>query len=316
MSESIEALHRANPRVSPGFAGLVEAATGTARARIATAAEPELASSPRVRLAGASAAAAALVVAAGIALFVTLGSPGSGPGTENATAAVAKAAALSAASAERSGTAAVRIVHDGVPWARTTIRWHGDDLSVSRDVPNRQRRAGAGLLVVDGTVYGIDPADGGWVAQGSPANIDPGSGTTPAEYLAAVREDVGGATLKRITGGMTGLDTNDLADGSTVYSGDLEAALIASETGVKGGRSIRVLPFGYVAHDGASDPTARLHAAVTVGPEGVVREIRLTWGTWSYTVAYSRLGTTPALVAPANARSLLEERMRGAKGSR
>ncbi|NUT56535.1 MAG: hypothetical protein HOQ03_11220 [Thermoleophilia bacterium] len=55
-------------------------------------------------------------------------------------------------------------------------------------------------------------------------SIDPGSGTTPAEYLVAVREDVGGATLRRLT--------------------------------------------------------------------------------WAYSVAYSRLGSTPALVAPADARPL------------
>jgi len=54
---------------------------------------------------------------------------------------------------------------------------------------------------------------------------------------------------------------------------------------------IPVLPFGYVAHDAAADPAAPLDAAVTVG-------------------AYSRLGATPALVAPANARSLVEERAR------
>ena len=54
---------------------------------------------------------------------------------------------------------------------------------------------------------------------GSPKNIDPDSGTTPDEYLAAVRDDVGGAALRRITNGMTGLTTRTLGDGSTVYSG-------------------------------------------------------------------------------------------------
>jgi hypothetical protein len=37
----------------------------------------------------------------------------------------------------------------------------------------------------------------------------------------------------------------------------------------------------------------------------------VTWPGWSYTVAYDRLGTAPALVAPANARNLLKERLRG-----
>jgi hypothetical protein len=45
-----------------------------------------------------------------------------------------------------------------------------------------------------------------------------------------------------------------------------------------------------------------------------VREIAVAWGgaasRWTYTVSYSSLGSTPALVAPANAKSLLEERLR------
>ena len=73
-----------------------------------------------------------------------------------------------------------------------------------------------------------------------------------------------------------------------------------------------MLPFGYVANDEAADPAARLEAAVTVGADGIVREIAVKWGTsasaWTYRVTYSKLGATPAPVAPANARSLLRER--------
>jgi uncharacterized protein with GYD domain len=43
-----------------------------------------------------------------------------------------------------------------------------------------------------------------------------------------------------------------------------------------------------VAHDEAADPAAPLGAAVTVGADGIVREIAVTWGTgasaWTYTV--------------------------------
>ena len=144
---------------------------------------------------------------------------------------------------------------------------------------------------------------------GSPSSIDPGSGTTPAEYLVAVRDDVGGATLRRFTRGMTGLTTSGLGDGSSVYRGTVPAGAIARETGFKEGQHIRVLPFGYVAHDEAENPAALLDTAVTVGPGGAVREIAVTWGTWRYTVAYSDLGATPAPEAPANARSLLRERL-------
>ena len=107
---------------------------------------------------------------------------------------------------------------------------------------------------------------------------------------------------------MTGLTTSRLADGSSVYTGTVPAGAIARETGFKEGQHIRVLPFGYVAHDEAENPQALLDTEVTVGSGGVVREIAVTWGTWRYTVAYDNLGATAAPEAPANAQPLSELR--------
>ena len=179
---------------------------------------------------GVSAAGAALAAAVAVVAFVTVGSSG----VQDAAAAFDKAAAVTAASAERSGTAEVRMTHNGEVWAERTIRWNGDDLALSSDAPRRAKKPGTDMLVVDGLVYVIE--DGRWVSIGSLKSIDPDSGTTPDEYLAAVREDVGGATLRRITNGMTGLTTRTLGDGSTVYSGAVAAGLIARESGFKEGR--------------------------------------------------------------------------------
>jgi hypothetical protein len=307
--ETLALLTRENPVHEPDLSGphTVDAQAlkdqillhESTRARSGTGRRPR---SLALRLAAVGAAAAATVAA-----VLTIGSPSRGPGVENASAAFKKAAALTAASAERSGTAIVRITHDGEVWAGMTIRWHGEDLSLSRGEPQRRGHAGSQFLLVDGAMYGIE--DGEWVNFGSPESIDPGSGTTPAEYLVAVRQDVGGATLRRVTQGMTGLTTSELDDGSTVYSGSVAAGLIARESGFKEGQAIRVLPFGYVAHDEAADPAAPLDVAVTVGADGIVREITVTWGTWMYSVAYSGLGETPAPVAPENARDLLRERL-------
>lgn len=300
---SIRALRRANPRARAGFAESVEATADALLVQIVTTA----------------ADATVETAAAG---------PGRGPSAPRRRLVRASTVGtLTAAAAERSGTAVVRIDHDGEPWAGTTVRWHGEDLAKEdmappRDVPKRPWRAGSRFLLVDGTMYGVDPDNGGWVVLGSPDSIDPDSGTTPDEYLAAVREDVGGATLRRITDGMTGLTTRQLDDGSTVYSGTVAAGLIARETGFKEGESIRVLPFGYVAHDEAANPEAPLRAAVTVGAHGVVREIAATWGSgvsrWSFRVTYSGLGTTPAPAAPANAeppRRALRDRARTETGN-
>ena len=312
MSESSRALRRANPRAKPEFAHAVDVASLAVGALVSADAQPIR--TRRLPVARASAAGVALAAAAAILALLVVDLQGGAP-VEDAAAAVNKAAAVTAAAAERSGTAVVQMTHDGEVWAAKTIRWHGRDLSVSTDESEwracvqrfgsaRCGRAGATFLLVDGTMYGTDAEDGRWVVLGSPDSIDPDSGTTPSETLAAVREDVGGATLARITARMTGLTTTRLEDGSIVYSGRVAAGAIARETGFKEGESIRVLPFGYVAHDRAEDPAALFDAAVTVGADGVVRSIGVTWPGWSYTVSYSGLGETPAPAAPEDAKPL------------
>jgi hypothetical protein len=312
-SRSFEALRRANPRSEPSFNEAVDAAAAEVRSRIETAVADDRPSGrrlrPRRRVLGVSAAGIALAAAAAVAAFLTVGSSRVTPGVENAAAAIKKAATLTATSADRSGSATVRMTHDGQLWAHKTVRWNGADLEIADESPGRPS-SGLPLLVVDGTMYGHDPDHEGWVEVGPVSSIDPGSGTTPTDILAAVREDMGGATLRRITGAMTagGLTTTNPADGSTVYSGTVPAGQIARQTGFKEGQAIRVFPFGYVAHDAAADPASLLDTTVTVGADGFIREIAVTWGTWTYTVTYSQLGSTPALVAPANAKSLRELR--------
>jgi hypothetical protein len=306
MSKSFEALRRANPRDRPEFASSVEAAAALTRARIA-AGTPYVAPRPaRRRAIRLSAAGAMLAVAASVAAVLLVGgSPTTGGvgGVPDAAAAMRKAVRLTADAAERSGTVVVRSTHDGGVWAQTTIRWHDEDISVGRDAPARPGK-GYPMLVVGGVLYMHDPGVDRWVAFGDPSSIDPDSGTTPSEYLAATREDVGGTTLRRITEAMSGLTTTRSDDGSTVYAGTVAAGEIARATGFKEGQAIRVLPFGFVAHDEAADPASQLDTDVTVGADGVLRRIEVSWGTWRYTVTYDNLGATPAPAAPADAISL------------
>ena len=276
MSKSFEALRRANPRGRPEFASSVEAAAALTRARIA-ADTPYVARRPaRRRAIRLSAAGAVLAVAGAVAAVLLVGeSPttGGAGGVPDAAAAMQRAVRLTADSAERSGTAVVRITRDGGVWAQTTILWHDEDISVGRDSPARPENRYP-MLVVGGVLYMHDPRVDRWVAFGDPSSIDPDSGTTPSEYLAAAREDIGGTTLRRITEAMSGLTTTRREDGLTVYAGTVAAGEIARETGFKGGQAIRVLPFGFVANDEAADPASQLEADVTVGADGVVREDR------------------------------------------
>jgi hypothetical protein len=314
VSDSMQALRSANPRGYAGYEESVAAARTLVQARIATTAGEPTPAGRRVarrRHVLPVSAGGALAAAAAAAAVVALAPSAHGPGVASAATAIRQAASLSAASAADSGTAQVRITRNGGLWAASTIRWHGTDLSVSRDDPSRHGRAGGQMLVVRGILYLRDPING-WDRLGSPASIDPGSGTTPADYLATVRDDVGGASLHRLTGAITGLSADRRADGSTVYRGKIAAGLIARTTGVKEGHPIRVFPFGYVAHDQAADPASLLDIAITVSADGVVRQVTVAWGTggsaWNYTVDYSGLGATPAPAAPAHAKDLLKLR--------
>lgn len=303
-SKSFEALRRANPRSKASFAQSVDAAADRVRFQIATAAPADQTRAGHIRAGraflGVSAAGAALAAAATVvAVFVTVGTTG----TATAAAAIHKAVTLSATSADQSGTVAVRMTHDGQLWASKNIRWNGSDIEITDNSPGAAS-SGSPLLVVNGILYDHEPDHDGWVNAGPVSSIDPATGTTPTEQLGTIREDVGGTTLRRIVAAMTGLTTAHRDDGSTIYSGTVASGQIARETGVKEGQNIRVFPFGYVAHGAAADQSAPLGTAVTVGPDGVIREIAVTWATWTYTVSYSDLGSTPPLVAPADATPL------------
>ena len=312
-SQSFEVLRRANPRNEAGFDEAVDAAAAEVRTRIETAGPADRPHGrqlrPRRRLVGVSAAGLALAAAAAVAVFLSVGPSGVTPGVENAAAAIKKAAMLTAASADQSGSVTVRMTHDGQLWAHKIVRWNGDDVEIIDESPGRSS-SGLPLLVVNGIMYSHDPCCQGWVDIGPVSSIDPGSGTTPTDILAAVREDINGKTLSRFIDAMTvnGLTTADQSDGSTVYSGTVPAGQIATGAGFKEGEAIRVFPFGYVAHDAAADPASLLDTTVNVGSDGVIHQIAVSWGTWTYTVVYSDLGSTPALVAPADATSLLKQR--------
>lgn len=312
-SQSFAALRRANPRRQPSFDEAVDAAAAEVRLRLEAAVTADRPQGrrprPRRRVLGVSTAGIALAAAAALAVFFTLGSSGVTPGVQNAAAAIKNAASLTASSADQSGSATVRMTHDGQLWTQKSVHWNGDDIEISDQSPGGAS-SGLPLLVVNGLMYSHDPCCTGWVEIGPVSSIDPGTGTTPTEILAAVREDMGGATLRRLTDAMTtgGLATTKQSDGSTIYSGKVAAGQIAIEAGFKEGQAIRVFPFGYVAHDAAADPASLVDTALTVGPDDIIRQIVVNWGTWTYTVTYSDLGSAPALVAPANAKSLREQR--------
>jgi hypothetical protein len=183
-----------------------------------------------------------------------------------------------------------------------TVTWHGTDLKVFSGDPSQVGRGD--LLVVDGVMYGPDPeVAGGWIEMGPADSVDPDSGTTPDEFLMAVHEDAGGATLERITAEMTGLTVSQAGDGSTIYVGKVLAGALARESSAKEGETLRVLPYGNIAHDAASNPASLIDISIAVGPDGTISELSANWGgesSWTYRLTFSDLGSTAPLEKPAN----------------
>lgn len=305
-TDSLDALRRANPRHKPEFAER----TGdlTRKAAILSSLETPQTTGTRARPANpafrrwpAVGIPAVATVVALVVAFIAVGSP-VGPLAVSPAEAMQQAVIASAQAADSSGTVVLEISEDGELWVGRTLRWNGTDLSIAGNDPSRVGRGD--LLVVDGIMYGPDPeVTDGWIEMGSPDSVDPDSGTTPGEYLAAIGEDVGGATMQRITGEMTDVTTSQSADGSTIYTGKVPAGALARETGVKEGETLRVLPFGNVAHDDAANPNALIDISISVTPGGTIGEIHATWGgdsSWSYRLTYSDLGSTAPLEKPTN----------------
>lgn len=320
-TDSLRALRHANPRRDPAYDDVLDRLAAAAFERRQLDAERSPAPVPSrpqrpERRGGTSARAAVplgagLLVAAAIAVVVlAVGSP-VGPPTVPPAAAMEHAVELTATAADESGVVRVEIRQNGDLWAAKTVHWNGRDLSVSREEPSRDHRGE--LLVVDGMMYGPDPeTPDGWLELGPTNSIDPGSGTTPDDYLAALREDVGGETLRRITAAMSDLTASKGEDGSTVYEGHVLAGDLARESGTKEGQVIRVLPYGYVAHDDASDPSSSVAMTIMVSPDDTIRAITATWGgasTWTYVLSFDDLGAAPAITAPPDARPLLACRL-------
>ena len=297
-SESFEALRRSNPRSTAGFAQSVDAV----RTQIAVTEAAPRQPTPRRRvgLVRLAAVGVALTVAVGVAA-VTVRSPGGGPGVEDAAAVVRKAATVTAAAAERSGTAVVRITHDGEPWAGIDDSLErrrplgvtsdfaaigaagpGRELSARRRDALRRRRGSLGH------------------PRRSPANIDPGqwddSGRVSSPRFARTSA---ARRLRRIRRPRERLhdDHEALETGRRSIAARSLRELVARETGFKDGEAIRVLPVRLRRpRRGRESASALLDAALTVGADGVVREIARELGERGlHRDSYTRLGSAPRL---------------------
>ena len=254
---------------------------------------------PSRRAIGLSAAAACALVAA--AVFVGLTMTAASP--PSAYAAVKKALAATAGAA--SGTMRATVTHDGSSYTLDTTQWNGSEIEVTRGQrsqhgPNQQ------LLLIDGSAY-LQQADGTWLQY--PSARDLGKLGSVAQLA---QDNVTGSTADQILSLTTGLTQTTQPDGTTLYTGTIpnsdadpgiaptDDSIIRIITNLRSGNEPGA-PGG--SHNG-------LHLQMAVGSDGFVQQVSLTFqqqntgsptgdGTYTWTVAYSQLGTTPPITAPA-----------------
>src|SRR5581483_9995637 len=166
--------------------------------------------------------------------------------------------------------------------------------------PNQQ------LLLIDGGAY-VQQADGMWLQYSSATDL--GKLGSVAQLA---QDNVAGNTADQILSLATGLTQTTQPDGTTLYTGTIpnsdadpgvaptDDSIIRIITNLRSGNEPGA-PGGF--HNG-------LQLQMTVGSDGFVQQLSLTFqqqntgsttgdGTYRWTVAYSQLGTTPTITAPA-----------------
>jgi hypothetical protein len=340
--ESIRALRRANPRDTEGFAeSLPDLDALHDRVAGSEAAGPPMRRRLPVHVRLAAVGAAAVVIV-GVVAAVMLTAPSSPDGTKpgvitNAYAAVQKAMADTAA-ASKSGTISTRMTafwperpapqidtssvleakrreaaEQSMPATlpaaalelNTVFKWHGDDMSLvvgtkdsMEDRTNESRFVGGRYYEEYDKSAPDDPQPRPTIWVRWPADSKDGPGQDdPGQWVDAARGDVTGSNLRRIIEATKGLKQHENADGSTTYSGTATAGAIKSDSlGVAGLPSIS-RPVIKVR-----DPQTPCAVSVTVGADGLIREVRCSYetdgGTWEYRSVYSKLGEAGAISAP------------------
>jgi hypothetical protein len=332
--ESFDALHRANPRLQPGFAQAVDENRGLRDQIVKTASEDptavqtdggsrsvtraevgrqgrSVASSRRLRISTAGAVAAVVVVAA--ILYSTFSDT---PLVSPAYAAEAvKKAAADTSVAALSGVIDTELRIDGEAQVRTTFAWNGEDVSLfNRNAPNSELRYVDGLYY---ETYGYSvPVETGdnvhaeqWVHVtdydhgGQPAGAETSAveSPNPAAWLAAARTDLAGSGLIELVAGATGFTRTENSDGSATYVGATTVAAIQSlDLGLSG------LPAASQPSFKVTDTSTRVDITVTVAVDGLIQQLMLGWtldqpgeaSKWEYVSTYRDLGTAAAIAAP------------------
>jgi hypothetical protein len=246
---------------------------------------------------------AVAIVAVVLGLTVSAASP--------SAASAAARRALAATAAAPSGTLTTTVLHAGVTQTVDAARWNGSDVAYSPGLgPIPQ------LLLIGAGMY-VQTSDGTWLHYTNASDVQP----KPLGGLEGLaRDSIAGTTPQQILSLATGVQKTVQSDGSTVYAGTIPyssldpAALTGNDaiTNMILGAQKRTAMMSSAGHEDApgGQPTD-LQLQMSVGTDGLVKQVSVTFqqtgtgspdadGTYTWSVTYSQLDSTPPITAPAS----------------
>jgi hypothetical protein len=249
-----------------------------------------------------------LAVLAAATAAIVLGLTLSAASPSSASAAATRA--LAATAAAPSGTMTTTVLHGGVTRTIDATRWNGHDIAFSPGfglIPQ--------LLLIGGGMY-VQTSDGTWLHYANASNVGP----KPLGGLMQLAQDnVAGTTPQQILALATGVQKTAQSDGTTVYAGTIPSSSLdpANAPGndaimsmILGAQKRTDMMFGVGPHEGdASGGNNDLQLQMSVGGDGLVQQVSVTFqrqntgssavdGTYTWSVTYSQLGSTPPITAP------------------
>jgi hypothetical protein len=248
---------------------------------------------------------AAATVAVVLGLTVSAASP------SGASAAARRA--LAATAAAPSGTMTTTVLHAGVTKTVEAARWNGHDIAYSpEDGPIPQ------LLLIGDGMY-VQTPDGAWLHYANASDVPP-KPLGGMEQLA--QATIAATTPQQILALATHVQKTAQPDGGAVYTGtippsSLDPALVPGNDAITNmilgaqKRTDGMVGVGKATQQtpGASCCQQDLQLQMSVGNDGLVKQVSITFqqqnasspaadGTYTWSVAYSQLGSTPPITPP------------------
>jgi hypothetical protein len=247
---------------------------------------------------------------AAIVLGLTLGA------ASPSGASAAARRALAATAAAPSGTMTTTVLHGGVTRTIDATRWNGHDIAFSTGFDQFPQ-----LLLIGGGMY-VQTSDGSWLHYANASDVGP----KPLGGLTQLAQDnIAGTTAQQILSLATGVQTTVQPDGTTVYTGTIPSGSInaGNDPGnnaiismILGAQKRTDMMFGAGKGDAPGGQLNDLQLQMSVGADGLVSQVSVTFqqqgtssppadGTYTWSVTYSQLGSTPPITAPASSTDVL-----------